>query len=114
MKDCIFCKIVKGNIPSAKVYEDDDMISFLDIAPNNKGHVLVVPKKHTENLLEMNDADLNAVFNAVGKVSRAISKSLKCDFNLIMNNGKDSGQIVFHSHVHIIPRYEGDVRLAAK
>ena len=108
MTNCIFCKIIKDEIPSAKIYEDDKVFSFLDIAPNNKGHALVVPKKHSENFLGMDDDEKMAVFAATGKISGAISKALDCDFNIVMNNGKNAGQVVFHSHVHIIPRFQED------
>ena len=108
MKDCIFCKIIKGEIPSAKVYEDEFVISFLDIAPNNKGHCLVVPKKHSNDFLEMDEKSIDSVFCAAKKIANAIKNSLKCDFNIVMNNGKSAGQVVFHSHVHVVPRFEGD------
>ena len=108
MEGCIFCKIVDGKIPAAKIYEDDKVISFLDIMPANKGHCLIVPKKHSETLLEISDEDLAAVIKAAKKVAKALSLSLGAAFNIVMNNGKEAGQVVSHSHVHIIPRFQKD------
>ena len=108
MEDCIFCKVVEGKIPCAKIYEDEKVISFLDISPNNKGHCLVVPKRHSANLLDMEEEDFEAAVKAARKVALSVSKSLNSGFNLIMNNGKEAGQVVFHAHIHIIPRFEND------
>jgi histidine triad (HIT) family protein len=108
MKDCIFCKVIKGELPSAKVYEDDKVIGILDISPNNKGHCLVIPKKHSKDLLDMNEDDLTATINAIQKISNAVSRAFNCGFNIVMNNGKEGGQVVFHSHIHIIPRFAND------
>lgn len=109
MEDCIFCKIIKGKIPSAKVFEDNNSICFLDIAPANKGHCLIVPKDHYENLLEIPDEILISLMKALKKVSKALSLSVgNGAFNMIMNNGKVAGQIVSHSHIHLIPRFKND------
>lgn len=109
MEDCIFCKIVKGEIPAAKVYEDDKVISFLDIMPANKGHCLIVPKQHKETLLEIPDEDLKSIIITAKKVAKALSLSVgNGAFNLIMNNGKVAGQLVAHAHIHLIPRFKGD------
>lgn len=109
MEECIFCKIIDGKIPSTKLYEDEYTISFLDILPANKGHCLVVPKRHYENLLEMGEEDLNHLMNATQRVAKALSLSIgNGSYNLIMNNGKDAGQVVNHAHLHIIPRFKGD------
>ena len=106
---CIFCKIVKGKIPAARVYEDDKLISFLDIMPANKGHCLVVPKQHYETLLEVPDEDLGILINAAKKVAKALSLSVgNGAFNLVINNGKAAGQLVAHAHIHLIPRFKGD------
>ena len=106
---CIFCKIVKGKIPAAKVYEDGKLISFLDIMPANKGHCLVVPKQHYETLLEVPDEDLGILINAAKKVAKALSLSVgNGAFNLVINNGKAAGQLVAHAHIHLIPRFKGD------
>ena len=108
-EDCIFCKIVDGKIPAAKIYEDSKVISFLDIMPANKGHCLVVPKNHAENLIEMGDDDLIALMKAAKNVARALSLSFgNGSFNIVMNNGKEAGQLVKHAHIHIIPRFHKD------
>jgi len=109
MEECIFCKIAEGKIPALKVYEDENTISFLDIMPANKGHCLVVPKKHYETLLDVPDEDLKNLIIATKKVAKALSLSIgNGDYNIIMNNGKIAGQIVAHAHIHIIPRFKGD------
>ena len=109
MEDCIFCKIVDGKIPTIKVYEDAKVISFLDIMPANKGHCLVVPKKHAETLLEMSEEDLIATMKALKRVAKALSLSFgNASFNMVMNNGKEAGQVVNHAHIHLIPRFQKD------
>ena len=109
MEDCIFCKIVGGKIPAAKVYEDSRVMSFLDIMPANKGHCLVVPKKHSQTLAEMSDEDLVATVKAAKKVASALSLSFgNGSFNMVMNNGKEAGQLVNHAHIHLIPRFQKD------
>lgn len=109
MTDCLFCKIMKGEIPCAKLYEDKDTFAFLDIAPVNKGHALVVPKKHYSDLLDLPDKEIASLFRAAKKVSDAVMKGVGCQgFNLGMNNGKAAGQLVMHAHLHIIPRLDGD------
>ena len=108
MEDCIFCKIINGKIPAAKIYEDDQVTSFLDIMPANKGHCLVVPKKHSETLADISDDDLYAVMKAAKRVAKALSLSFGASFNIVMNNGKEAGQVVNHSHIHIIPRFHKD------
>jgi len=107
--DCIFCKIISGEIPSAKIYEDEHTFSFLDISPNNIGHSLVLPKKHAENIHDITEEDLAHVMRTVKKMSAAIKKGVEADgINIIMNNGKYAGQVIFHSHTHIIPRFKKD------
>lgn len=109
MEDCIFCKIVDGKIPATKIYEDDKVVSFLDIMPANKGHCLIVPKNHAQTLVEMHEEDLTATVKAVKKVARALSLSFgNASFNMVMNNGKEAGQIVNHAHIHLIPRFQKD------
>ncbi|MBI1936184.1 HIT family protein [Candidatus Woesearchaeota archaeon] len=109
MEDCIFCKIVDGKVPAAKVYEDNFVIGFLDIMPANKGHCLIVPKKHSKTLMEMHDDDLAATILATKKVARALSLSFgNASFNMVMNNGKEAGQLVNHAHIHLIPRFQKD------
>src|SRR3989338_8746363 len=97
-ENCIFCKIIAGKIPTLKVYEDKDVMAFLDIAPANKGHTLIVPKKHSKDMLEDNNKDLAAVMKAASAEG----------FNFIANTGPVAGQVVFHTHFHIIPRFEND------
>ena len=109
MEGCVFCKIAKGEIPAAKVYEDKDVISFLDIMPANKGHCLVVPKEHYETLLDIPDNLLHTLMKSTKKIAKALSLSIgNGSYNIIMNNGKVSGQLVAHAHIHIIPRFKGD------
>ena len=109
MEDCIFCKIINGKIPAAKVYEDSSIISFLDIMPANKGHCLVVPKEHYETFLDISDENLKSLIAAAKKVAKALSLSIgNGSYNIVMNNGKEAGQIVAHAHLHIIPRFKGD------
>jgi len=108
-ENCIFCKIVKGEIPCAKVFEDDKVLSFLDIAPANKGHALIVTKNHYETLLDVSDEDLNDLMLKAKKIARAMHSALgNTGFNVLMNNKKVAGQLVPHTHVHIIPRFSGD------
>jgi len=109
MSDCIFCKIVKGEIPSVKIYEDDKVFAFLDIMPINSGHALVISKEHFQNLNETPDEVLQAIIMAVKKLSTAVMKSVEAQaFNLGVNTGKDAGQVVEHVHFHIIPRLADD------
>lgn len=107
--DCIFCKIVKGEIPSYKVYEDDETLAFLDIAPVNPGHTLVIPKDHFENLYTLPDEALTRLMLTAKKVALGVKKGIGADgINIAMNNGKAGGQVIFHAHLHVIPRIEGD------
>jgi len=109
MGDCIFCKIVKGEIPSVKVYEDESVLAFMDINPINDGHTLVIPKKHAENIFEIEAKDLLAVMEVAHKIARAIKESLKPEaLTVVQLNGRLAGQMVPHLHVHLIPRREGD------
>ena len=107
--DCIFCKIVAGEIPAFKVYEDDDILAFLDITPVNSGHTLVIPKQHYASLLELPDELLCRLAQAVKKIAPAVLAGVNSDgFNLGLNNGPVSGQLVPHFHWHIMPRFDGD------
>ncbi|MBS3176696.1 HIT family protein [Candidatus Woesearchaeota archaeon] len=109
MADCIFCKIIEGKIPSSKVYEDKDTFAFLDINPVNKGHALVVAKKHTADLLDTDSVMLGKLMVTTQKVAHAVIKGVGADgFNIGINNKSAAGQLVFHLHVHIIPRFSGD------
>ena len=107
--DCIFCRIVKGEIPCSKIYENEKVIAFLDIAPVNKGHALVVPKEHYKDLLEVPNEVMGEITKAAKKVAKAAVKAVGADgFNIGQNNGKAAGQVVTHFHLHIIPRFEND------
>lgn len=109
MENCIFCKIIMGEIPSRKVYEDKDSVAFLDIHPANPGHTLVMPKKHAENIFDADDELLGRVIVAAKVISKKIKESLNADgINVIQNNGRHAGQIVNHIHFHIIPRFAND------
>ncbi len=107
--DCIFCKIAKGEIPSFKVYEDENTLAFLDIKPATKGHALVIPKKHAENVFDISEADLEKVAMVAKKLSVKIKDVLQADgIRLSQSNGTVAGQEVMHFHLHVIPRYEND------
>ncbi len=110
MSDCIFCKIVAGEIPSAKVYENEHVVAFLDISQVTKGHTLIIPKVHKENIFELDEETARHVFEAVPAISRALKAEFQPDgLNTINNNGEIAGQTVFHYHMHLIPRYgQGD------
>ena len=110
MTDCIFCKIINGEIPSAKVYEDENVLAFLDIGQVTKGHTLVIPKVHKENVFELTDEIAANVFSAVPKLANAIKAAYDpIGLNVLQNNGEAAGQSVFHFHMHLIPRYgKGD------
>lgn len=107
--DCIFCKIVRNDLPSFKVYESDTVLAFLDIRPVNAGHTLVVPKAHSHNIFDIAQKDWLAVAEAVRTIAIAIEKGVGADgVNIAMNNREHAGQVVFHPHVHIIPRFKDD------
>lgn len=112
MDDCIFCKIVKGEIPSLKVYEDDKVLAFEDINPISKGHTLIIPKKHAENIWELDEEDLIAVQKASKKLAHAIKESLNPDgIACLQLNGTAVNQVVMHYHFHLIPRSAGEPEL---
>jgi len=109
MTDCIFCKIIKGEIPCSKIYEDEKILSFLDIMPANKGHTLVIPKEHYETILDMPDDLLKEMFVLTKKISKAVMNGTKADgFNIGINTKEAAGQVVMHAHLHIIPRFKDD------
>ena len=104
-QDCIFCKMVAGEVPCAKVYEDDAVLSFLDIGPISDGHTLVIPKKHFGKLDKCPPDILSKLSNCLGKIAKAVTLAVNSDgYNLLCNNGKAAGQLVEHLHFHIIPR----------
>lgn len=109
MEDCIFCKIVKGELPSYKVYEDEHTLAFLDISPVNHGHTLVIPKKHHSNMEDINQEELNQVIATVKKIGQAVKEKLGApSYNIGENNDKEAGQIIPHIHFHVIPRFGND------
>jgi histidine triad (HIT) family protein len=112
MGDCIFCKIVKGEIPCFKVYEDNTVLAFADINPVSEGHTLVIPKSHAENLWDINREDLTAIHLASKKVIKGIKESLRpTGVAVIQLNGRGVNQVVMHYHLHLIPRGSGDSEL---
>jgi histidine triad (HIT) family protein len=107
--DCIFCAIAAGKIPSFKVYEDDQVLAYLDINPFSKGHTLVIPKVHSAGLLDTSDEILSMLVQRVKKVAAHLKSKLGCDgFNILQNNDEAAGQTVGHIHFHIVPRWAGD------
>jgi len=109
MNDCIFCKIVKGEIPSVKIYENEQVLAFLDIKPVNIGHTLVIPKKHFANIYEVPEELLGEMMKVAKKLSLSIKKSMQADgINVTMNNDPAAHQLIFHSHLHVIPRLKDD------
>ena len=112
MTDCIFCKIIKGEVPSFKVYEDDKVFAFEDINPISEGHTLVIPKRHAQDLWEIPDEDLAALHLASKKIAKAISETLKpTGVACLQLNGRGVNQIVMHYHLHLIPRAGGGPEL---
>ena len=109
MAECIFCKIVKGEIPALKVYENDKTLAFLDIAPINAGHTLVITKEHFDAFSDLSDKSAEALILTVKELAPKITKAVGAQaFNIGINNGKTAGQIISHAHIHIIPRFEKD------
>ncbi len=106
---CLFCKIIAGEIPCHKIFENDDILAFLDISPVSSGHALVVPKKHFANFEEIDEASLSNLIRAVKKIGFAIKSGLGCSgYNVSINNDPVAGQVIPHLHFHLIPRIEGD------
>ena len=110
MHECIFCKIVNGDIPAAKVFENEHVVAFLDISQVTKGHTLVIPKVHKENIYELTPEIAGNLFEVVPRIANSIKEQFNpIGLNLLNNNGEQAGQSVFHYHIHIIPRYgKGD------
>ena len=110
--DCIFCSIVAGESPAHKVYENDRVLAFIDIFPKTKGHVLVIPKKHAENIFDISQQDLHAVADAAKLVAEKQKSALLAGgVSLFQLNGKLGQQTVFHYHVHVMPRYEDNQKI---
>ena len=111
MSGCVFCKIIRGELPSYKVYEDDLVLAFLDIHPLNVGHTLVVPKQHSTDALVMDDALNGKVMEVCKRIALSLKKlnSRACDgVNIYTAIGAEAGQIIFHTHFHVVPRFQGD------
>ena len=109
MEDCLFCKIVKGELPSSKLYEDEDTLAFLDIFPVNKGHSLVISKEHYETIFDVPADSLAKISLVMKNVADAVKKGVNADgISIAQSNGKDAGQVISHIHFHIIPRFKDD------
>ena len=109
MGDCIFCKIIKGEWKTEKIFEDEHTLAFLDINPNNRGHTLIVPKKHYRNIFDLPEEQFAAMAQTAQKLSPAIRDAMGAEgINLAMNNEAAAGQLVFHAHLHVIPRFSDD------
>ena len=107
--DCIFCKIANGEIPGACLYEDDNFKVVLDVGPASKGHCLVLPKEHYENIYEMPEELLGKAIGVAKKIGTKLVKVIGADgLNILQNNGLAAGQTVFHFHIHLIPRFDGE------
>lgn len=108
-EDCIFCKIANGEIPSNTIYEDERFRVILDLGAATKGHALVLPKEHADNLYELSEEYASEVLSVAKKVAAKMKTNLRCDgLNLVQNNGEAAGQTVMHFHLHMIPRYIND------
>ena len=106
--NCIFCKIVAGEIPSRTLFEDEDFKVMLDVGPASKGHALIVPKEHYANIYELPDELAVKAMRLAKRMATHMTNVLNCDgFNILQNNGEVAGQTVFHYHMHLIPRYKG-------
>lgn len=106
MTNCIFCKIIAGEIPSVKIYEDEHVFAFMDIMPLSKGHTLLIPKTHREFVYDMTAEEAGNLFAVAPKIAKAINETFQPEgMNLLNNNGAKAGQSVFHFHLHFIPRY---------
>ena len=112
-ESCIFCRIVRKQAPASVVYEDDAVIAFLDIRPLNMGHTLVIPKAHYVDVFDAPEEQISQVYKVSKQIALAVKKATKADgVSLIQQNGKAAGQDIFHLHVHVVPRFEGQ-KLAA-
>ena len=109
MEECLFCKIVKGELPSSKIYEDEDTLAFLDLFPVNKGHSLVIPKEHYENIFDVPEESLSKISSVMKNVADAVKKGVNADgISIAQSNGKDAGQVISHIHFHVMPRFKDD------
>lgn len=109
VQDCVFCKIVSGQIPSAKIYEDEVVVAFLDVGPISDGHTLVMPRQHFEKVHSCPPELLGQIWTRLGKIAGAVASATGADgYNVLCNNGMAAGQVVDHLHFHIVPRKTGD------
>ena len=107
--DCIFCKLANGEIPTRSIYEDEDFKVILDAAPATRGHALILPKEHADNLYQLPEEMTGRAFVLAKKMAVSMSETLGCQgFNIVQNNGEAAGQTVFHFHIHLVPRYTDD------
>ena len=107
--DCLFCKIVAGELPSTRIDEDERTVSFMDINPATRGHALVIPRRHSRDLMEISDEDLSATSRAARRLAQRMEAVLKPDgFNILNSCRPAAWQTVFHFHIHVVPRYEDD------
>lgn len=112
--DCIFCKLANGVFPTNSIYEDEDFNVILDLAPATKGHALILPKQHADNLYELPDETAAKALVLAKKLAKIMKDKLGCDgLNVVQNNGEVAGQTVLHFHMHLIPRYTSDVQKIA-
>jgi len=108
-EDCIFCKIIAGQIPATKVYEDEEVLAFLDVGPISDGHTLLIPKQHCDNVESCPAEILSKTTSRLGKIAKAVKAAVGSEgYNVLCNNGRAAGQLVQHLHFHIIPRNTGD------
>jgi histidine triad (HIT) family protein len=106
-EDCIFCKIVRKEAPSSVVYEDSDVIAFMDIKPVSKGHTLIIPKTHFEDIFDIPEEQIGIAHKITKRIAFAVKKVTQADgISIVQQNGKASGQEIFHLHIHVIPRFE--------
>lgn len=110
MNDCVFCKIIRGELPSSKIYEDDTTIAFLDIHPVSTGHTLVIPKnQNVRNIFDISAEDWAAMASVARELASVLERALGADgVNIMMNNREHAGQVVDHPHIHLVPRFKGD------
>jgi len=107
--DCLFCRIVAGDVPTQRVYDDERTVAFMDINPTSPGHVLVVPRAHAADLFDISADDLAACLTTAQQIAGWQRSRLKADgVNLLQSTGRAASQVIFHFHLHVIPRYEGD------
>ena len=108
-KNCIFCKIANGEIPTRTLYEDDDFRVILDMSPATRGHALILPKEHADNLYQLPEEMTGRAFVLAKKMATSMTEALGCSgFNIVQNNGEAAGQTVLHFHIHLVPRYTDD------